>query len=148
MPYWDRPVYPPYGYHYGPPHKYVPAHYGYHYVDPPTKPAPAYPSYVYSYPTYIPFNVNYGNPVIPSDLADLLEVAAVTNLSKFTVRFNSSLDELYYHYRMLRSGVPQLSEACRQRCWQLYQRCLRSAVTPRQRQLCYDLYQRCVAFCH
>jgi len=148
MPYWDRPAYPPYGYHYpAPPHKYAPAYYGYHYIDPPPKHAPVYPPYVYSYPTYIPFNVNYGNPVIPSDYADLLEVALATNLSKLTVRFNSSLDELYQQYRLLRGGFTRLSPTCRQRCRQLYERCLRSAVNAGQRRRCHDLYQQCLALC-
>lgn len=146
MPYWYHPAYPPYGTHYaGPPPKYAPAHYGYHYIDPPPKPATI--PYVYSYPTYIPFNVNYGNPVIPSDYADLLEVALANNLSKLTVRYNLSLDELYHHYRLLRGGVPGLAPMCRQRCRLLYERCLRSAVNAEQRRLCYDLYQRCLALC-
>ncbi|MDR3589507.1 MAG: hypothetical protein P4N41_07565 [Negativicutes bacterium] len=146
MPYWERPVYPPYDYHYAErPHQYAPAYYGYHYVDPPPKPAS--PPYVYTYPTYIPFNVNYGNPVIPSDIADLLEVAAVGNLSKFTVRYNESLEALGYHYQALRSGGRRNAWMCRQRCSQLYQRCLRFAVSDSQRRQCYDLYQRCLALC-
>lgn len=152
MPYWDRPAYPTYGYHQpAQPYKYASPHYGNHYVDPPPRPAtpatPAHPYYVYSYPTYIPFNVNYGNPTLPSDYADLLEVALATNLSKLTVRFQRAMDELYQHYRFLRGGAPNASQDCRLRCQQLYERCLRSAVNGWQQRECYTLYQRCLALC-
>ncbi|MDR3564580.1 MAG: hypothetical protein P4N59_24545 [Negativicutes bacterium] len=150
MPFWARPPYPGYGYHYVAPRPkgYPPyIHPAYYYVDPPPKPTPPAPYYVYTYPTYIPFNTNYSSPVLPSDYADLLEVALANNLAKLTTRFHSSLDELHQHYQMLRSGLAEMPGICRQRCWQLYQRCLRYAATEGQRRFCQQLYQRCLAVC-
>lgn len=48
--------------------------YGYQYVSP-------HHIYYYPYSTFIPFNYGYVNPALPSDYADLLEVALATHLS-------------------------------------------------------------------
>ncbi|VBB06752.1 Hypothetical protein LUCI_1988 [Lucifera butyrica] len=105
--------------------------------------------YNYPYQSYANYSGYYAPAGyyggLPSDYADLLQVALANHLSGFAFwHYRLSMDELQYHYQGLQRGIVTEPETCLHRCRSLYQQCLDSATTGEQRRQCGRLYRRCM----